>query len=252
MPGSETLGYLVLLWRFSHFSLLTGLVTFVHVLQRAALRSAAALHDLQLRSAELSRRALESRLKAMQARVDPQFLFDTLARVEQLRDREPAKADRVLGDLIVYLRAALPLVKETASTLATEFDLLRAYLNIVRAERTGLSFDLSLPEALGAMRIPPMLLLPLVELFVARSGDVPARALDMGIAARCDDELAITVVGRDMALATATIDAAVDPIRERLAALFGTGASLEVRQHAQGRLEARLGIPYAYAVGADR
>jgi hypothetical protein len=252
IDDGDSSGYLVLLWRFSHFALITGLITFVYVQQRAALRSAAALHGLQLRSAELSRRTLESRLQAMQARVDPQFLFDTLARVEQLRDREPAKADRVLDDLIVYLRAVLPLVKETASTLATEFDLLRAYLNIVRAGRTGLSFDLSLPEALAAMRIPPMLLLPLVEPFVARSGDVPARSLNVGIAARRDDELAITVVARDMALATGAIDAAVDRIRERLAALFGTSASLAVRQNAPGSVEARLEIPYAYAVGADR
>jgi hypothetical protein len=250
--GGDSSGYLVLLWRFSHFALLTGLITFVYVQQRAALRSAAALHDLQLRRAKLSRRTLESRLQAMQARVDPQFLFDTLARVEQLHDREPAKADRVLGDLIVYLRAVLPLVKETASTLATEFDLLRAYLNIVRAGRTGLSFDLSLPEALAAMRIPPMLLLPLVEPFVAGSGDVPARSLNVGIAAHRDDELAITVVARDMALATGAIDAAVDRIRERLAVLFGASASLAVRQNAPGSVEARLEIPYAYAVGADR
>ena len=253
--GGDSSGYLALLWRFSHLALLTGLITFVYVRQRAALRSAAALHDLQRRSAELARRTLESRLQAMQARVDPQFLFDTLARVEQLHDREPATADRVLGDLIVYLRAVLPLVKETASTLATEFDLLRAYLDIVRAGRagrTGLSFDLSLPEALAAMRIPPMLLLPLVEPFVGRSGDVPARCLNVRIAAHHDDELAITIAARDMAPATGAIDAAVDRIRERLAALFGTSASLAVRQNAPGSLEARLAIPYAYAVGADR
>jgi hypothetical protein len=252
MPGSESGGYLVLLWRFSHFALLTGLITFVYALQRAALRSAAALHDLRLRSAELSRRTLESRLQAMQARVDPQFLFDTLARVEQLHDCEPAKANRVLRDLIVYLRAALPLVKETASTLATEFDLLRAYLNIVRAGSTGLSFDLSLPEALAALRIPTMLLLPLVELFVARSRDVPARSLNMGIAAHRDDNLAITVVARDVVLATGEIDAAVDRIRDRLAALFGTSASLAIRQNAPGSVEAKLEIRDANAIGADR
>jgi hypothetical protein len=97
-----------------------------------------------------------------------------------------------------------------------------------------------------------MLLLPLVDLFVARSRDVPARSLNMGIAAHRDDNLAITVVARDVVLATGEIDAAVDRIRDRLAALFGTSASLAIRQNAPGSVEARLEIRDANAIGADR
>ena len=54
------------------------------------------------------RRTLESRLQALQARVEPQFLFNTLAKVrDAVRRRSSGKAAEMLEDLIVYLRAAL-------------------------------------------------------------------------------------------------------------------------------------------------
>ena len=69
----------------------------------------------------------------MQARVEPRFLFNTLAQVERLYEIDAQRADRMLDDLIVYLRAALPQLRETTSTLSREIELAKAYLNIVEA-----------------------------------------------------------------------------------------------------------------------
>lgn len=245
-------GYPELLYRFSYFALLTGLIAFVYVRQRAALRNAAALHAAQLQSAMLARRTLESRLQAMQARVNPQFLFDTLAEVERLHDHEPATADGMLDDLILYLRAVLPVAKETASTLRTEFSLVRAYLNIVSTGRRSLSFAVALPEALAATRFPPMILFPLVEAVIANGGDTSPRRRNVDIAATGGRELAISVVARDAALSAPEIQPALDRIRERLATLFGASARLVVREKVPGNVEARLEIPHAYAARADR
>jgi sensor histidine kinase YesM len=89
-----------------------------------------------LRAAELdrvrkSRLALESRLQALQARVEPEFLFRTLSHVRDLYDRDvvlgsPARASKMLDDLIAYLRAAMPHVRDTSSTVAQEVELPRA------------------------------------------------------------------------------------------------------------------------------
>jgi LytS/YehU family sensor histidine kinase len=245
-------GYPVLLHWFSHFALQTGLIAFVYVQQRAALRNAAALHSAQLQSAMLVRQTLESRLQAMQARIDPQFLFETLAEVERLHDHEPATADGMLDDLILYLRAVLPMAKETASTLRTEFGLVRAYLNILSTGRRSLSFAIELPEALAATRFPPMILFPLVEAVIAHGGDTSPRRRNVDIAATGGRELAISVVARDAALSAPEIEQALDRTRERLATLFDAGAHLVVREKVPGSVEARLEIPHAYAAGAAR
>lgn len=65
-----------------------------------------------LRAAELGRetsqrRLAEERLTTLQARIDPEFVFQTLTKLEQLYEDDPLHADRLLDELIVYLRAAL-------------------------------------------------------------------------------------------------------------------------------------------------
>lgn len=64
-----------------------------------------------------------ARLMALQARVEPQFLFDTLRRVHNLIDQSTEAAERLLTDLISLLRAMQPQGGSTASTLAREVEL---------------------------------------------------------------------------------------------------------------------------------
>ena len=141
-----------------------ALATFGYFHRRLAQHHVATLRGVQLERAQLARRAFEARLQAMQARVEPQFLFNTLAQVERLYDIDARRADRMLDDLIVYLRAALPQLRETTSTLARELELAKAYLNIVEA---GMGDRLAVETAVfkdgGDVRVPPMVLLPLIE-----------------------------------------------------------------------------------------
>jgi LytS/YehU family sensor histidine kinase len=127
-------------------------------------KTAELLHTAELDRIRRSRIALESRLQAMQARVEPQFLFNTLAQVGRLYEVAPATAAHMLDELIAYLRAAMPLMRDTSSTVAREVDLARAYLDIV-AVRLGdrLRVSIDLPAAARDVRMPPMMLLPLVD-----------------------------------------------------------------------------------------
>jgi sensor histidine kinase YesM len=70
----------------------------------------------------------------------------------------------MLDDLIAYLRAALPHLRESTSTLGREIDLARAYLNIIQV-RMGerLAFDIDVPSSARDARMPPMMLLPLID-----------------------------------------------------------------------------------------
>ena len=70
------------------------------------------LRNLQLERTRMSRKAFESRLQALQARVDPRFLFDTLASIEATYEADAARGERMIDDLIAYLRAALPTIED--------------------------------------------------------------------------------------------------------------------------------------------
>ena len=144
--------------------LMCGLATFVYVSLRTARLAATRRQDAEIARLDTRRRTLESRLQAMQARVEPQFLFNTLAQVRQLYEGDAGLAGKMLDDLIAYLRAALPHLRENSSTLGKEAALARAYLDIVRV-RLGerLAVDIVIPEELADARLPPMMLLPLID-----------------------------------------------------------------------------------------
>jgi len=101
----------------------------------------------------LKRQLAEAQLKTMQAQVEPHFLFNTLASVDYLIGTDPARASRMQKNLIQYLRAAVPQMRQASSTLGQEIGLCRSYLEILRCGwRTGCSSRLRCPPA---CRPPP-------------------------------------------------------------------------------------------------
>jgi len=80
-------------------------------------QAAAALHKAEAARHLMSKQAIEAELKLMQAQVEPHFLFNTLASVQYLTETDPQEANRLLGHLIDYLRAALPQLRASSTTL---------------------------------------------------------------------------------------------------------------------------------------
>ncbi len=138
--------------------------TFIDDFRTRAKRRAASLRGLRLERASKVRRTVEAKLQAMQARVDPQFLFDTLAAVERIYESDAAAGDRLLEDLIGYLRAALPDLRGTTSTLGKEVDLARAWLDIQRVVvGDRLQYEIDAADDVRAARFPPMMIVPIME-----------------------------------------------------------------------------------------
>ncbi len=143
--------------------ILTAIAKFFIDRSRAAQRMA----DLKRKEAEyhrMSQQVTEAKLQALQAQVEPHFLYNTLANVQALTEVDPARAHTMVGHLIQYLRNALPKMRESISTVGQEVELVRAYLNILQM-RMGkrLSFEISVPESLLATPFPPLMLPSLVE-----------------------------------------------------------------------------------------
>jgi len=242
-PGAP---YYFAIWGFTHWLLVGGCAVFFYADRRAAKQTAAHLNAAELDRIRRSKLALESRLQAMQARVEPQFLFNTLAQVEHLYERDRKLAKRVLDDLIAYLRAAMPLMRSTSSTVAQELELARRYLDIVRI-RCGdrLDFNIHVPAGLGEVRMPPMMLLPLVDHAITHGLEQSAACGWIRVTVQASDgRLRLRIADSGAGLAPETTATGLANIRERLSALFGSGARLDLRRLQAGATEAVMDIPY--------
>lgn len=107
---------------------------------------------------------LRARLEALQARIEPHFLFNTLNNVAALIESRPGEAETALEDLAALLRARLNADSPAAIRLADEMRLVDAYVRIEKlrlGDRLAMDVDLS-PGAQEA-RLPSLCLQPLVE-----------------------------------------------------------------------------------------
>jgi LytS/YehU family sensor histidine kinase len=203
----------------------------------------------------LQKQVLEARLKLMQAQIEPHFLFNTLANVQHLVGKDPALANQVLGSLIRYLRSAMPQMRDDTTTLARELELARAYLEIQRV-RMGdrLRFNIDLDENVSSAVIPPMMLMTLVENAIKHGID-PVKtggAIDI-FATREGEQIVLRV--RDSGngiVPTSAPGVGLQNVRERLNALFGAAASLELREATPKGVEALLKIPLSQPSNVSR
>ena len=202
--------------------------------------------------AELSRQVSEAQLKALQAQVEPHFLYNTLASVQYLVRHDPALADTLLTHLHDWLRSALPQMRTPLSTLGREFALARSYLAIMSLRLGGrLAADVRLPAELEEAPFPPLMIATLVENAVKHGAETVARPVRVRVEARVDDAgLRVTVDddGRglvDAGPAPAGAGVGLANLRDRLAALHGDAASLDVvAAHPHG-VSAAIRIPMA-------
>jgi hypothetical protein len=235
------------LYVFFEWMVIGGAATFIYIDRRRARMALARMRSAELERTRTAKRVVESQLQAMQARVEPQFLFNTLAQVKRLYEQDPNLAERMLGDLIAYLHAAMPHMRDTSSTLAQEIDLARAYLDIVKV-RLGdrLAFDIESPQGAADTRMPPMMLLPLIDHAVVHGlANKPQTSASIDIAfAIADDRLRLTIADSGAGFVPDVGGDGITTIRERLATLYGSDASLVLRRGVAESTEAVMEIPY--------
>lgn len=195
------------------------------------------------REQELERAALQARLTALQAQVEPHFLFNTLANLKYLVRTDADTAQQMLDHLVGYLQNALPDMRSVSSTLERELALARSYLSIMQI-RMGqrLRFRIEADDAARAHAFPPAMLISLVENAVKHGLERASRPGEIIISATlrdgelrvqvCDDGVGLTEqMGQGFGLAN---------IDERLQLLYGERASLSVAASEQGGVQATL------------
>ncbi len=115
------------------------------------------------RLAEARRRALESRLTALSAQINPHFLFNTLNTLAEVVHEDEDEAEDLVADLAAMMRYALD-SSATRVPLEKEFDMVRRLLRIEKARlQERLSYTLDLAPDVGDARVPGLLVQPIVE-----------------------------------------------------------------------------------------
>jgi CheY-like chemotaxis protein len=193
----------------------------------------------ELEKSELERKGLDTRLRLLQAQVEPHFLFNTLANIQALVDAGSPQASSVLKSLIAYLRAAVPRMHEPGTTLGQELDLVRAYLELMQMRIPDrLQFALHIEPAANVLQCPPMTLLTLVENAVRHGIDPREEGgrIDVDVwlrDGRCHVRVTDTGVGLQVEK-NRGLGTGLSTLRERMQLAFGGDAQLrltEVQPH---------------------
>lgn len=151
-------------WYVLWWNTVAGLITLaavggLHGRQQAATQLAKAQERGRLARQQLA----AARLSAIQARVDPQLLFDMLSKVQGFYERDAPRAERLLDDLSAFLRAALPRLRSKHSTLTAELALVRAYVRLLSCAGTAsIELDIRVPPDAGPLGFPAGILLPML------------------------------------------------------------------------------------------
>jgi signal transduction histidine kinase len=198
----------------------------------------------------LKRQLAEAQLKMMQAQVEPHFLFNTLASVDYLIETDPARASRMQKNLIQYLRAALPQMREGSTTLGKEIALCRAYLEILKVRMEDrLQFAITVPQGLASAQFPPMMLQSLVENAIKHGLEPKAEGGSLTISADvANGNLRVTVADTGLGFAAAArpgTGVGLANVRERLAALYGGRARISIEANTPTGTIATVEVPYA-------
>lgn len=107
---------------------------------------------------------MENRLNLLQARIEPQFLFNTMETILYLFDTAPDKAKKLQMHFIQYLRASLAKTRERYTTIEKEMELIKSYLDIYKISmKDRLEYSIDIDPLIKDNPFPSMLIQPVVE-----------------------------------------------------------------------------------------
>jgi hypothetical protein len=204
-------------------------------------------------SESLKRQVIEARMAAMQAQVEPHFLFNTLASIDHLIETDPPRASIMQKNLIALLRASMPTMREANAQgtrdLGKELAVIRPYLEILKVRmEERLQTDVRVSDGLLSAEFPPMMLQSLVENAIKHGLEPKAEGGKLTVSAEIvHGKLAVTVADTGLGFGvadTAGTGIGLSNIRERLALLYGGKASLTVAETVGGGTSATITVPY--------
>jgi hypothetical protein len=209
----------------------------------------------------LKRQVVEARMAAMQAQVEPHFLFNTLASIDHLIETDPARASVMQKNLIALLRASMPTMREANGSgggknagsgerdLGRELAVIRPYLEILKVRmEERLATSIQVPDGLLSAAFPPMMIQTLVENAIKHGLEPKPEGGSLRLVAEIvHGKLQVTVADTGLGFgkaATAGTGVGLANIRERLQLLYGSKASLTVAENQPSGTVVTVTVPY--------
>ena len=209
----------------------------------------------------LKRQVVEARMAAMQAQVEPHFLFNTLASIDHLIETDPARASTMQKNLIALLRASMPTMREASGKggnggvrdLGREIAVIRPYLEILKVRmEERLITEIAVPDGLLSAEFPPMMIQTLVENAIKHGLEPNPEGGTLRVAAEIvHGKLQMTVADTGLGFGkaassgnTAGTGVGLANVRERLQMLYGPKASLTVAENQPSGTVVTITVPY--------
>ena len=216
----------------------------------------------------LKRQVVEARMAAMQAQVEPHFLFNTLASIDHLIETDPPRASTMQKNLIALLRASMPTMREASGRadpreggkdgngasrsvrdLGRELAVIRPYLEILKVRmEERLTTEIAVPDGLLSAEFPPMMVQTLVENAIKHGLEPKPEGGRLRVSAEIvHGKLQMTVADTGLGFgkaATAGTGVGLANIRERLQMLYGPKASLTVAENQPSGTRVTVTVPY--------
>jgi sensor histidine kinase YesM len=192
------------------------------------------------------REATLANLRALQAQIEPHFLFNTLANVTSLVDSDPAAARRMLESFNRFLRASLAATRTESTTLGADAELIAAYLEVLQV-RMGkrLEWRIDVPPDLADYALPPMLLQPVVENAIRHGLEPKVEGGEVVMRARREaGRVRIEVADTGMGFAPTTRGGlGLSNLRDRLRVLYGGSAELSIAENRPAGTLVTIALP---------
>jgi sensor histidine kinase YesM len=207
---------------------ITSFETMRHRLQDATLE----LRTRQVEQERANKLLVEARLSSLESRIHPHFLFNTLNSISSLIPTDPKRAEETVGKLASLLRFSISANHNSLVPLAQELKIVRDYLEI-ESTRFGqrLRFEISIPESLRDLKVPPLALQTLVENSIKHVVGQRSQPSSICVEGAQRDgwcELTVSDNGPGFSLAEVSPDHGLGNLVGRLELLYGDAAQLNV------------------------
>jgi sensor histidine kinase YesM len=219
------------------FSILISLMIGMSMATYETLRYKLQATALELRTRQVEQERAykllaEARLSALESRIHPHFLFNTLNSIAALIPRDPQLAEDTVGKLASLLRFSLNANQSGLVPLRQELKIVRDYLEIEKTRfGSRLMYQIAAPAALDEVKVPPLSLQSLVENSVKHVVSKRQQGATIQIVAGEDSGRVILEViddGPGFALEAITPEHGIGNLIARLELLFGAEGRLEV------------------------
>jgi hypothetical protein len=188
-----------------------------------------------------------AKLSLLHAQVEPHFLYNTLASAQLLTRTDPARADQMLGNLIMYLRHSLPRTEDSLSTVGEELERAQAYLDILKIRMgSRLNLQVEVPANLRNVLFPTMMLQTLVENAIKHGLEPKPGGGTVWILARAhENAVSVTVAddGRGFSAEGGGTGIGLRNVRERLRLAYGSTASFAIVANFPSGVAATITVP---------